>query len=482
MRARPHLPDVLPPSQAAMPAGRNTADLIQIGSYGAALTTLLPDLRAGHRDPQILDQAVTCYTQLGEVETALALMEEFVSRWPDVISGWTRLATLAANAGDTARALHALRQGFRRGPKTAPALALLNRLSPIPRHSASAQRLKQLAECADGAATDRAIAMHTLGVINDRAGRARVAFRWFSAANRCVAADYSPRAVTAMVAGQILRFDPGCVEPAPQQAPQMLFIVGMPRSGTTLVERMLQRHPQVHSVGESPALSRTVMAMRRHVADGAAPAAAWQWFGRLSAEDIDRFRQFYLSYLPPDLRSAPQLLVSKMPLDLFDLGAAHLLLPGARFLFLDRHPLDVGLSNFCTQFHAGHGFATRLDWTGHMIRSVHRSAEDYEGKLGDAFRRQSFRRLVTAPKEEIAAILSHAGVPWDPACLSPEEADRGALTASAQQVRHGINMDGLDRWHVYRDHLDPLIDALGGPDWIAAWEARDHAAALTHAA
>jgi len=454
------------------------SDLMAQGAYAEALKLLLPRLKSGKLDVATLDLAASCYWYLDDSDTALSLVQVIVDQWPDRCAGWTKLAAMATSVGQTERARAALGQALKRGPKSANGLALLNRLDPIRRDSASARRLKALATATQTPARDKATAMNTLGRIEDRAGRPRAAFRWFASAKRAYGEEYRPREVTAMVAAQIVRFDPTGLPDMAEQTPRMLFVVGMPRSGTTLVETILARHSDVRPLGESQALTRTVMAMRQHVAQTANTTSAWDWFEELSPQEVGAFRRLYLSYLPPGAAQGGQMLVSKMPLDCFDLGAARVLLPQARFLLMNRHPLDVGLSNFTTNFHEGNAFSRRLDWTGHMIRSVARSADDYERKLGARFRRQSYRGLIEKPKRQVRAILDHIGLPWQEACLSPEKGHHIVRTASLNQVREAINRKGLDRWKPYQDQLSPLVGALGGWDWIQAWEEADAALAM----
>ncbi|WP_050927796.1 sulfotransferase family protein [Aestuariivita boseongensis] len=462
-------PLVLP--RAASPA-RSDADLVAKlmgdGAYGAAWALLRPRIVGGSADPVALDQAATCLWHLDDAAQAMAVLQRLVDGWPQLGRPCVKLASYAASCGDRARALAALDLAFSRGARTAQGLALLNRLDPIARDGALARRLKGMAGDSSLPKLDQAIAQNTLGRIEDRAGRTRAAFRWFSAANRSHGAPYCPDDISALVAGQVRLFDPACIPDDEAEGPRLVFITGLPRSGTTVLDHSLARHSQIRPLGESPALSRTVMAMRREVGS----TGAWDWLLRLGPTDRTAFRRYFLSYLPVGAVEDGQVLISKMPLDCFDLGAAAWLWPQARFVHLSRHPMDVGLSNFTTLFHQGHGFSRRLDWMAHMIRAVDRSVSDYRAKLGDALRVQSYRALVDDPEGVLRAILSHIGLPWEGACLSPETGGRPVQTASIGQVDRGVNRDGLGKWHRYADQLQPLAHALD-PEWLRNWEAQD---------
>ncbi len=440
------------------------------GAYDAALSMLTPKIERGLADPVALDQAATCHWHLQEGVLAMNLMQQIVDSWPQVGAPCVKLASYAASCGERERALRTLQLAFRRGHKTAQSLALLNRVDPIAPKSANARRLKAMAESCHMPNLDRAIARNTLGKIEERAGRFRAAFRWFASANQLHGNAYRPRDVSALVAGQILNFDPQLLpKGAAATEPRMLFITGLPRSGTTVLEHSLSRHPQVRALGESRALSRTVMAMRRRNAT----AGLWDWFGRLRDADRLAFQRKFLSYLPLNARKDRRVLVFKMPLDCFDIGAAAWLWPKARFLHISRHPLDTGLSNFTTLFHDGHAYSRRLEWIAHMIRAVDRSVDDYTGKLGHALRQQSYRSLVEDPEGQLKAVLKHVELPWEPACLVPEMGTKPVQTASIGQIGFGINTRGLNKWKKYEAQLVPLSKALGA-DWITQWEEHDY--------
>ena len=238
------------------------------------------------------------------------------------------------------------------------------------------------------------------------------------------------------------------------------------------------RHGDVHSIGESKALSKTLVEARRYVASKFGESGAWAWVDHLKDEHIAAFRLRFLEHVGHHNVRTDKVIVDKMPLDCLDIGFANWILPEARFVFMHRHPLDVGLSNFCTNFFETNAFAKRLDWIGQMTRAVYTSAEDYEQKLGHVFRRQSYKALVSDPNTQIRALLAHLDLPWQDACLSPEQSDLAARTASMYQVREAINLKGLNKWQSYEAQLAPLIDALGGRDWIEQWDALDQAASI----
>lgn len=455
--------------QNTVPQGQNMLGrariLLASGQVAAALAAILPELQRHADDPALLDVAAMCYWQLGDGRTALALMQVITEAWPQLVDGWTKRAAMAASSGDTDLAASCLRHALALAPTSVSALVALNRIAPFPRNGALTRRLHKCLGNKGLSQAEREMAHNALARIEERAGRYAAAFRHYIAAKAATDGQYQAEATERRVAGQLVRFDPHSLRGA-SGGPRVTFIVGMPRSGTTLVESILARHPEVTTIGESRALAQA-----RQKFGGA--AAGWDWLDKATPSMAEAARGWYLQALGQPVEQGG-VLVDKMPLNCFDLGFATWILPQARFVFLQRHPLDVGLSCFTTNFHEGNGYSRRLDWIGHLTRAVYRSAEDYEAKLDGLFRRQSYRALVDAPEVETRALLDHVGLPFDAACLSPEEGQGLARTASLYQVRRKINREGLDRWKPYDHQLGPLKDAVGAA-WLAKWEQDDAA-------
>jgi len=321
------------------------------------------------------------------------------------------------------------------------------------------------------------VVFNTLGQIEQTANRPSSAFRFFAKAKAAQKVDFSPDALDQLVDGQVQNFQKSAAPENDRKGPRIVFVVGMPRSGTTLVESILARHSNVGTVGESPALSKTLQVVRQHIKDTQRGAEAWDWCGQLSEQEILLFRQYYFEFIMQRTTVTDEVIVDKMPRNSLHLGLAHLLLPDAKFIFMSRHPLDVGLSNFSTSLDVGNEFSCRLEWIGRMTRSVYRSIEDYKKKLPDQLRIQSYQGLVTNPETEIRALLEHAGLSWQTDCLSPQDAVGAIRTASVQQAREKINTHALGKWEPYQEQLQPLVNALGGPDWIQDWQNQDQMSA-----
>ena len=251
----------------------------------------------------------------------------------------------------------------------------------------------------------------------------------------------------------------------PSTAP--LFIVGMPRSGTTLVEAILARHPDVVSLGESMLMHELEAVAFQRVAN-TRPSA-----GRRHAVMLDLDRdwlrakaEIWMQHVTGRAKGPFKVVTDKLPENAIRLGLIKRLFPKARVVHVRRHPLDTGVSNFFQRFSSGQGFSTRLDWIGTRTRQVADSMEIWKRALDLPILDISFEKLVADPDTEARRLVAFAGLEWNDACLTPEKANRSVLTASQWQVRQPINAASVARWTRYEPWLSPMIDAMGGMAWV----------------
>ncbi|MDO8359210.1 MAG: sulfotransferase [Devosia sp.] len=243
----------------------------------------------------------------------------------------------------------------------------------------------------------------------------------------------------------------------PTRAP--LFIVGMNRSGTTLVESILARHPEVLALGESPQIvSAERDARLRRDAAGRPAELGRDW---LAARAEGLVRGWAVQAQRPF-----RIVTDKLPENALRLGLVRQLFPRARVIHMRRHPLDVGVSNFFQRFGEGQGFSTRLDWIGLYTRQVADSMAVWRRGLDLEVLEVSYEALVADPEPEIRRIARFAGPDWSDALLTPEQSTRAVKTASQWQVRQPINSGSVGRWKRYEPWLGPMIEAMGGFAWV----------------
>ncbi|WP_406870892.1 sulfotransferase [Thioclava sp. 'Guangxiensis'] len=448
------------------------------GDHRAALQRIETLWSQKGPSPDLMLQAIRSSWALGQDVQARKLAQEGVTLWADRAPLWGIYAAILTAFGAVDEAVAAYDRALFYAPEDVRLLSGRNRLRRFPSSGREARRLEATCEDESTSTRLRVSAEFALAAIEDAEGQYDRAFAHYSRGNALKMRGYDPLVTEQRLADQ-LEFCPDLADLAgapPAQGPRMVFIGGLPRSGTTLTEQILLRHDQVSTLGEAPDFRLAILdLMRSEQANGRLVADYWKWFGVPGQPLVRNLEALYRQRIT-ERRVETPVLLSKTPLDLSHAGLLRAMLPEARFIALDRHPLDLGLSLFMTDFANGHGFSERLDWIAHMIQLTDQSMRDYAQKLGPVFRIQSLQALIDYPEQQIPQLLDHIGLQMQSACFDPKAAAGAVRTASDLRVRRGINRDGVARWRHYEAHLQPLIEALGR-DWIAEWEERDAQAA-----
>ena len=240
----------------------------------------------------------------------------------------------------------------------------------------------------------------------------------------------------------------------PSRAP--IFVLGMPRSGTTLVEQILASHPLVSGAGELKLFNDVVLEVAS--AGGTKPYPNF-----LPALDAGALRRIGELYVAGIRRRAPAAahVTDKMPANFFFLGLIHLALPNARILHTVRDPVDTCVSCFSKLFTAEQSFTYDLAELGRYHARYQRLMAHWRRVLpANAFLDVRYEDVVGDLEGEARRIVSYCGLPWDERCLAFHQTDRPVRTASATQVRQPIYRNAIGRWRVYEDFLAPLLTAL----------------------
>ncbi|MGA3157623.1 MAG: sulfotransferase [Steroidobacteraceae bacterium] len=231
-----------------------------------------------------------------------------------------------------------------------------------------------------------------------------------------------------------------------QHSAQPVFIIGMPRSGTSLAEQILASHPAVHGAGElqfwgaQPAVSRSLLE----------PAFANRNIVEHLAAD---FLQL-LQQLSPDAARV----VDKTPANFLYLGLIHAALPEARIICMRRNPIDTCLSIYFQNLSPLHAYAYDLQDLAHFYREYRRLMAHWRSVLpADRLLTVPYERLVSDPESWSRALVNFIGLPWDPCCLDFHLADRSVITASKWQVRQKISSASVERWRNYEPFIAPLL-------------------------
>jgi tetratricopeptide (TPR) repeat protein len=251
--------------------------------------------------------------------------------------------------------------------------------------------------------------------------------------------------------------------------PDPIFIVSLPRSGSTLVEQILASHPLVEGTEEL----YEIEAIARSVADSSAPGGYLERISGLSANALRDLGARYIENTRKYRTTGRPYFTDKMPGNWQFAGLIHLILPNAKIIDVRRHPLGCGFANFSQHFNWGINFSYDLNDIGRFYSDYVRQMAHFDRVLPGRIHRVFYESLIDDLESEVRRLLDYLDLPFDAACLAFHENERPVHTPSAEQVRRPIFRAGVERWQRYEAELAPLKRALG-PVLGAYPEVPDH--------
>ncbi len=308
-----------------------------------------------------------------------------------------------------------------------------------------------------------ASALHTrAGAMYEKAGDLDRAMQHFELGNAQVASTYDPDRQEQLIDRLIATCSHDALAAAPRagiDASHLTLIVGMPRSGTSLAERVLAAHPGVRAGGE---LNQLLWSSRRLLGARGSPIPD---LAALTQENVDATAAWYLTEIDRLARGKPRL-TDKAPLNAMRLWLAPIILPGVKIVHCLRDPRDTCLSNYAQQFTTPLPAAGSLANIGRFYRTYRRLADHWQRVLAappldTPIFELRYEDLVADPESVSRRLVEFVGLPWDDAVLRPHEADVVTWTASRDQVTAPINASAVARHARFGDRLRPLLDALG---------------------
>ncbi|WP_417665077.1 tetratricopeptide repeat-containing sulfotransferase family protein [Pseudidiomarina sp.] len=238
-----------------------------------------------------------------------------------------------------------------------------------------------------------------------------------------------------------------------------IFIVGLPRAGSTLIEQILASHSQVEGTHELP----NIINMARRLSGKARPADPSRYpaiLHDLSADELQQLGQEYIEQTKR-YRSGKPYFIDKMPNNFEHTGLIHAMLPNAKIIDARRHPLACCLSGFRQYFARGQRFSYSLTDIGRYYRDYVALMDHYDAVLPNRVYRVQYENMVNDTETEVRRLLDYCGLPFEEQCLTFYKNKRAVKTASSEQVRQPIFTSGMTYYRDYLPHLGSLIDALG---------------------
>ncbi len=381
---------------------------------------------------------------------------------PAIVEAWQGLGACLSMTGAFAAAGKAFQQALALDPDNAEALRSLAAIDQPANDPDELARLQRILADANLPAERRIAAGFAAGERLDRLDRYDEAFACFDAANALVRDRHRAEGTEFDIADLRRYVDEAIAHCTPaffRQAPDWgnssespVLIVGMPRSGSTLVEQVAASHPSVAAAGELPDLDLAVRGLM--LANSGRALADWDAATARSHADA------YVARLA-SLGAGAVRVLDKMPDNVLLLGIAAALLPRARVVLCRRDLRDVCFSCFCQRFAEGHAYASDLATCGERALEVERLVAHWRTVLPLPMLELRYEDVVTDFEGQARRLIDFLGLPWDPVCLDFHALQRPVITASSWQVRQPLYASAVGRWHRYADHLGSLFAVLG---------------------
>ncbi|MBS0446077.1 MAG: sulfotransferase [Proteobacteria bacterium] len=422
------------------------------------------DRRVQQPEEAHLARALIYADQLARTDDAETELNIALRLNPGYFPALLNLGNIHEQRGQREQAVEAYEKALAVDPASALALARLSMVKTVrDADDPLIARLRSTIGRPGATPAERADLGFALGKALDDAGAYDEAFAAYGAANRDSRLSAGPNGVRydplayEQFIDRIIRTFPGPSSDAPAAssgASQRIFVCGMFRSGSTLVEQMLARHPRVTSGGELPLLPRLVHEQLRAF-DGSAPP--------IDARMLQRLRTLYQDGAAA-LFPGADVLTDKRPDNFLCIGLIKAMFPDAKIVHTRRDPLDNGLSLYFLHLSHAMPYALDLRDIGHWYRQYRRLMAHWKAIYGEQIHDVDYDPLVADPAPVARRLLDHCGLAWDDACLTPYRTDGVVRTASVWQVRQPIYTRSSGRWRHYSRHLDPLRAALAEAD------------------
>jgi tetratricopeptide (TPR) repeat protein len=403
--------------------------------------------------------------RVGGYQEAIALYRDVLGRHGDQPKIWMSLAHLLKTVGELDEAISSYRRAIDLAPALGEVWWSLANLKTVRFDGGDIAAMEAALDDAALGADDQLHLHFALGkAYEDRAEPAR-SWDHYATGNdiRAGQVRHNPDRITDLVDRSIGLMTAeffGAREGQGHDAPDPIFILGLPRAGSTLLEQILASHSLVEGTMELPDIHNLVRRIDgKH--DPAERGAYPDALASLDAEALAGLGREYLDTTRIQRSEGKAFFIDKMPNNWAYAGFIRLILPNAKIIDARRHPLDCGFSNFKQHFARGQAFSYDLHHIGRYYADYVRLMAHLDRVQPGKVHRVIHERLVDDPEREIRALLDHCGLEWEDGCLRFHENKRAVRTASSEQVRQPLSRSGIGQWKPYEPWLGPLKAALG---------------------
>jgi tetratricopeptide (TPR) repeat protein len=439
--------------------------LCELHDYRAALNEIGQLLVRDSRNPLFRQLKANILEAIGENEQSLAICEQLAAENPGRAESWVNYGHALRGMGFQERSAAAYRKAIECHPSFGKAYWSLANMKTIRFSDADMDAMQRHLKRSDISSEDRISLQYALAKAYEDARAYDRSFELYAKANAAMRLriTYDPDTLTSGVAGNKALFtsdffenrkDAGC------EAPDPIFILGRPRSGSTLIEQILCSHSAIEATAELPYI--TALAARLGGREGAdSPVYGTDYLKILSdmaPSALAALGEEYLENAKAHRKFGRPFFIDKKPGNVVHLGMIHLILPNAKIIDARRHPVACCLSQFKHYSSKGR---LRLTELGRFYRDYVELMAHFDRVLPRRIHRVIYEDLVANPEAEVRKILGYLGLPFEESCLRFYETKRAVLTPSSEQVRKPISQDAVDHWRSYEGRLGPLIESLG---------------------
>jgi tetratricopeptide (TPR) repeat protein len=417
------------------------------------------------RSPNSRNLKAAVLSRIGEYDDSIRIYREILDEYPRQPGVWLSYGHALKTKGSEPESIHAYRRCVELRPAFGEAWWSLANLKTFRFTAGDVDVMKAQLSRGEFKPEDKFHLHFALGKALEDAGRYQESFEHYAEANRLRRSGihYDPdensnhvRRSKLLFTGEFFRTREGMGCPAPDP----IFIIGLPRAGSTLLEQILASHSQVEGTMELPdviGIVRELGGRKRREDESRYPEIV----ASLSGAELHALGERYLRQTRIQRKTGRSFFIDKMPNNFAHVGLIHLILPNAKIIDARRHPLGCCFSGFKQHFARGQKFTYSLEEIGRYYRDYVELMAHFDAVLPGRVCRVLYEDVVEDLERQVRRVLDHCGLPFEEQCLQFHRTERAVRTASSQQVRTPIYREGVDQWRKYDAWLGPLKEALG---------------------
>jgi tetratricopeptide (TPR) repeat protein len=437
--------------------------LFQLNQFEAALGELDMLLKRDSRNPLFRQLKANILETIAENEQSLAICEELAAENPDRADSWMSYGHALRAVGIHDKAVESYRRAVACRPSFGRAYWSLANMKTVRFTDADIQEMSRQLGRTDISPDDRIPLQFALGKAYEDIQFYDRSWELYAKANAAMRLriSYDPQTLASGVAANKTLFTPeffrarsgaGCKNSDP------IFILGRPRSGSTLIEQILSSHSAIEGTSELPYITALAERLPEHEGGPAFSTDYLRVISEMGASDLSGLGEEYLRDSQVHRKLNRPFFIDKKPANFSHIGMIHLILPNAKIIDARRHPVACSLSMFKHYSSKGR---LRLNELGLFYRNYLELMAHFDRVLPGRVHRVIYENMVANPEAEVRKLLDYLGLPFEEKCLRFYETKRTVLTPSSEQVRRPITSEAVDYWRVFEPWLGPLINALG---------------------